>query len=550
MKKVLRFAFVLAVLVLFSLPAWSAPQQEEEAATGIPDKIDFPLKEKITVTFSVAEHTTIGRYAFADDGHAGFQWLEEQTNIHIDPIQISPGEIEAKYQLMLATGDLPDIFDPVGTSLSKADLDGFGVKGLFVNILDYAALIPNYMKLINEVLPLKNMITGDGNLYGFATYNADPIPFSISLAYRTDLWEKHDLKSDTWEELYESFKILKREYPESYPVNAWQNGDNAVLLSMASANFNTDESIYYDRDEEDWAFGPLDDTYNYFLEYFAKLWEEELLHPATFTMNYDQWSHSLANDESFITWWWSASGMWFSPVTQFKLPNYGPNEGQFYFTALRIPSLKKGEPRARSRNTMPYGNYRYIKLISSKSEHIPEIMALMNFLCVEENSFAMTWGPRGELWDIIDGKYRWIAPEIKTPYNPGGTLTDAEAFQKRYGVITSSANVPVVGMDNPRMEANMTIESNPDYQQFEDEARQYVADGSTPQTPAPILNFTPEDKDREAQLKTALETYAQEQSIRFITGQRPLSEIEDFKAELRKMGTEEFLQLYRKASGM
>jgi putative aldouronate transport system substrate-binding protein len=537
------------VLALFSMPGWSTAQQEEATAPGIPDKIDLPLKEKITVTYSLAEHTTIGRYAFADDGHPGFQWLEEQTNIEIDPIQISPGEIQSKYQLWLATGDLPDIFNPGAANLSKADLDGFGDKGLFVNILEYAHLIPNYMKLMDEVLPLKNMITRDGKLYGFATYNRDPIPFSLSLAYREDLWKKHNLKSDTWEEAYEAFKILKREYPESYPVCAWQTGDRAVLLFMAGANFNTDESIYYDRDKEDWAYGPLDDEYDYFLEYFARLWEEELLHPGTFTMNYDQWSHALANHESFFTWWWSASGNWFSPVTQFKLPDFGPGK-DWTFSAMRIPSLVEGGPRARSINTMPYGNYGYVKLVSSNSEYIPEIMAFMNFLCVEENVYSMIWGPRGVLWDIIDGKYRWIVPEIKTPYNTEGTMPDHEYFEKRYGVRTSSANVGVVGNDNPRMEANMTIESNPDYQQFEDEARQYVADGSTPQIPAPITNFSSEDKDREAQLKTALDTYAQEQSIKFITGQRPLSEIGAFKEELESMGTQELLDLYRKASGI
>jgi putative aldouronate transport system substrate-binding protein len=547
MKRITRTLAALGVLLLAASLAWGAGQEEGSGAGGIPDQVTLPLAEKITVDYTIAEHTTIGHYAFADDGHPGFMWLEEQTNIEINDIQIPPGEIDAKYQVMLATGDLPDIFNPGASTLTKADLDAFGDKGLFVNILDYAHLIPGYVKLMEEVEPLRNMTTKDGKKYGFASYNADPIPFSLTLAYREDLWEKMDLPRDTWEDLYEAFKTLKAEFPDSYPVNAWQTGDRSVLLFMAGANFNTDESIYFNHTNREWQYGPLDAEYEYFMEYFSRLWAEGLLHPDTFTMSYDQWSQSLANHESFFTWWWSASGNWFSPVTQFKLPDYGPGK-EWTFSALRIPSLVEGGPRARSRNTMPYGNYRYVKLISAQSEHIPEIMAFMDFLTVEKNSYSVFFGPPGEYWDIVDGKYRWLTPEIKTPYNPEGTMADHEWFLQKFGVRTSLANVAIVGIDNPRMQANMTIESDPDYTQFEVEARQYVADGSTPQRPEPITNFTAEQADREAQLKTALDTYAQEQSILFITGKRPLSEFAAFQDEIRNLGAEELIELYKTAS--
>ena len=548
MTRISRMLAALGVLLFAGGgAAWAAGQEEAGGAAAMPEQITLPLPERITVDYTLAEHTTIGHYAFADDGHPGFIWLEEQTNIEINDIQIPPGEIDARYQVMLATGDLPDIFNPNTATLTKADLDSYGERGFFVNILDYAELIPNYMQLIEEVEPLRNMITGDGAKYGFAIYNADPIPFSLSLAYREDLWDGMDLPSDTWEDLYDAFKTLKAEFPDSYPVNAWQTGDRSVLLFMASANFNTDESIYFNHTNREWQYGPLDAEYEYFLEYFSRLWAEDLLHPDTFTMSYDQWSQSLAGNESFFTWWWSASGNWFSPVTQFNLPDYGPGK-EWTFSAMRIPSLVEGGPRARSTNRMPYGNYQYIKLISSQSDHIPEIMALMNFLTVEKNSYSVFFGPPGEYWDIVDGKYRWLTPEIKTPYNPEGTLSDAQWFEQKFGVRTSLANVEIVGIDNPRMQANMTIENDPDYQQFEDEARQYVADGSTPQRPEPIFNFTAEEADREARLKTALDTYAQEQSILFITGQRPLSEFAAFQAEVMDLGADELVDLYKTAS--
>ena len=129
MKRITRTLAALGVLLLAASFAWGAGQEDGSGAGGIPDQVTLPLAEKITVDYTLAEHTTIGHYAFADDGHPGFIWLEEQTNVDLNDIQIPPGEIEAKYQVMLATGDLPDIFNPGAANLSKADLDAFGIRG-------------------------------------------------------------------------------------------------------------------------------------------------------------------------------------------------------------------------------------------------------------------------------------------------------------------------------------------------------------------------------------------------------------------------------------
>ena len=119
MKCLVRILATLGVLLFAGVAAWGAGQEDGSGASAVPDQITLPLAERITVDYTLAEHTTIGHYAFADDGHPGFIWLEEQTNIEINDIQIPPGEIEAKYQVMLATGDLPDIFNPGAANLSK-----------------------------------------------------------------------------------------------------------------------------------------------------------------------------------------------------------------------------------------------------------------------------------------------------------------------------------------------------------------------------------------------------------------------------------------------
>ncbi len=56
-----------------------------------------------------------------------------------------------------------------------------------------------------------------------------------------------------------------------------------------------------------------------------------------------------------------------------------------------------------------------------------------------------------------------------------------------------------------------------------------------------------EDNNRAGELDTLLAEYISAESAKFITGLRPISEIEAFQAEIKEMGAEEYIQLYRDA---
>ena len=77
--------------------------------------VQFPLPEEITITYAIGEHPTQGKWSWADDGHPGFQWFLEQTNIRVKFMNIPQGNIQAKMQLMLSTNELPDILNTGGS---------------------------------------------------------------------------------------------------------------------------------------------------------------------------------------------------------------------------------------------------------------------------------------------------------------------------------------------------------------------------------------------------------------------------------------------------
>lgn len=513
-----------------------------------PDTLSFPLQNPITIDFVIAEHPTQGKYSWAADNHPGFQWLEEQTNITINTTHIPQGNVQERMNLMLSTNDLPDLLFPQGANWQLNDIEQAGQRGLFVNILDekYKHLIPNYLKLIEETPSLQALVN-DGKLYGFYQVDPNAALFTRTMPYRKDIFDKHNINVETWDELYEALKVLKQQYPNSYPFGGYTQGGGNRLLQDGPPGFQSGQSIYYNHNENAWVYGATEDNYKLFLEFFAKLYQEGLLHPEFSTMSQDQWSQSWINDEIFISYWVSATGNWFSPDSPSNNPDFGRDKE--WVEAHRIPSLVKGGPRGWTSVRAPSNVYDP-KLISTSSDHIEEILMLMDFTSVTENVANMSYGPQGVEWDIIDGKYQWLAKDIKVAYNPDGTKSVGEYFSEKYGIGLIGENNFSNNNDSQIAYDINDAYADADYEQFLNEIDMYVEDGSTLLKPQPILRLSETDTERQTQLKAALDTYADEMTIKIISGQLPVSEWDNLKKTLESMGVNDLIELYKKGSGM
>ena len=108
----------------------------------------------------------------------------------LDVNQIPMGSREAKYNLMLQSGDLPDMLFPQGSQWAQSDIEAAGDKGIFVDIMQYQDLMPNYLALMEKYKGAFSKFLYDGKLYGFYHVNETYFPFNQFLPYRHDLWEK------------------------------------------------------------------------------------------------------------------------------------------------------------------------------------------------------------------------------------------------------------------------------------------------------------------------------------------------------------------------
>jgi putative aldouronate transport system substrate-binding protein len=140
----------------------------------------------------------------------------------------------------------------------------------------------------------------------------------------------------------------------------------------------------------------------------------------------------------------------------------------------------------------------------------------------------MYWnfGIEGESYEIVDGKPQFTEKVTKDERGMTQALRD-----------WCGASAMPVGL---QMEAFVRAKNNPacgdsvdEWVKNQDAAKYYV----------PGLPLTADEQTANKDITTALNTYVQEQTVKFIMGDRSLDEFDAFVAELEKIGLNDSLKI-------
>jgi putative aldouronate transport system substrate-binding protein len=327
---------------------------------------------------------------------------ERTTNVIIDWMEIPQADYVQKVNLLIASGDLPDIFNgpnEIATNISAlAPIN---------DIIDKYA--PNLTALFNERPELKKgLINADGKIYslpgdGESFQNTVPQNLFINKAWL----DKVGLPiPKTTDDFYNALKAFKDRDP---------GGAGRDLTPFSVNNSVGVGGIQYmfgpfgllidlrDRANQNYAmvkdgrviFCPAQPAYREGLLWLRKLYADGLIDPESFTQTTDQFLSRFINKEilgAVITFspdaQVGAKGIVdFAPVP----PMRGPNGDQLWV---------KAQPGV-------YGRF----AITSKCKN-PEIIVRWFDHNMSSLEYALEWdrGPRGVAWDFTpDGKWRALS---------------------------------------------------------------------------------------------------------------------------------------------
>ncbi|MGG1553992.1 ABC transporter substrate-binding protein [Paenibacillus ferrarius] len=509
----------------------------------------YPIvKEKITLKVMVGARDFVENY----ETNEFTKWYEELTNVHINWEVVPSKSIPEKLNLMLASGDYPDVV--LNMAVSNEQQMVYGKEGVFIPlnglIEKYA---PNVMQRLAELDGMKEVLTApDGNIYSLP---------QIEQCYHCTMSQKlwiykpwlDKLKLDmptTTEGYYQVLKAFKEMDPNGNGLQdeialagspkGWNTRVDDVLMNAFIPNntltstkhmFLQDGKVKVAFDKPEWKQG---------LEYLNKLHKQGLLATESFTQDGTQLQQMGEQAGAHILG--SAPGG--SPGAMSKM--FGASGKWMEF--VPVPPLK-GPQGVQVAAYNPYGGSMFGKFLITKNAKHPEV--------------AIRW---------VDGFYgKWDDPSeimMRSLYGvPGRDWIKAEGGMigingqaAKYKVLvpseTTNQNVhwsqtaPTVRTSDFRLSEAVdpaTIKQNPEVILFK-ATKLYEPYQMKANTILPPLFMTREQSEELAGLQKTILEYVDQMVARFVTGDADLNkEWSQYLDTLNGMNLKRYIEIYQEA---
>lgn len=440
------------------------------------------------------------------------------------------GEDIQKLQLMIASGDIPDIMPGITYTYPGGD-SAAGRDGVIADFMKYQDHIPNILKLFSEQPMLqKQLKTDDGALYSIGDVRLDKTSsIFFGPIIRKDLLDKAGLPLpeiiDDWYNALKTFKANGD--PHQWDAIVWFLGySNAFASAWDGAGYpqaDGGSSIIID-DSGKAVYGAGSEGFKNFLAEFNKWYKEGLFNIEAFTSA--DWGAYNARYVSKK----AAGGVHFLGEINNINNEASKTIPGFKLVGTKYPVVTKGEaPRMGQWDPMAIaGAY-----VSATSKYIPEILDSIDFSYSEEGIRLHNYGIEGKTYTMVDGKPQFNDYLIFDGEKNKDGLTFSQAWELNVG------SGSVVLTDVWKLSNTKTQEQKDAIVLWNDIQR--------PTNELRFTSFKPLEQEL-VKKRVDMDTYASEQMIKFITGSRPLSEYDAYVNELKtKFSMDEIINVYNNA---
>ncbi|HIV28343.1 MAG TPA: extracellular solute-binding protein [Candidatus Ornithocaccomicrobium faecavium] len=451
---------------------------------------------------------------YALDETLALQTWEEMFNIHFEIESVLGADLTEKRNLVLASGEYPDIF--IKANLSMTDLNRYGSQGIFQPLED---LIHEYMPNLTAVLDERDaweyMVSSDGHIYSLPqvdTMGAAMESYWINKAWMDTL----DLAEPTsFDELYEVLKAFKTGDPngngeaDEIPLFCIDNHDQLLAYADYAYDPNTKTAVI----DDVLTYIPTTEHFKEFIAYLTKLYSEGLLDANSFTQTSEQ---------------------------QAAIGQSGDVLGSFFGAGSFLTVGRDNDDDYIILTPFQEGTYPLITGISVGSlvvtdycENVETLLAALDYFYSEEGGILAWMGVEGETYEIYeDGTWGWI---LNNGY--GDDITEVRLSN----TILGSTNHPSIQPDF--WFTNMSPEVDPDEVYLNGERAKVVAMGVVP---LPMMNYTEEENEEIATIKTDVDAYIGQYVAQVVTGAMSLEDSWDsYVSTMNNMGAERLAEIYQ-----
>lgn len=444
--------------------------------------------------------------------------LQRLFNMKVEFQHPPVGQDSENFTMMMASSTLPDLIFSSG--IDEYYAGGLGMAYNDGILYDYTEYVnetntPLFMDILNKNKYLEKIVSDDeGRIVrlGAKLQGSEDADFQFDgLFLRKDFLEATGLEVpttiDEWTEVLAAMKANGVEHPLGVSQN-YNLGLFAYAWNINSRTFTVD-------DDKQLVFGPYTENFKEYLTVMNEWFEAGYINPDYMNTGDNDTISMISNDRVGATHMhvWNYQNIYY-PTTEADNADKG-------FVGAQNPVLNEGDPlpdiRYTSKNVDDY------KYITVDAKDPLAAVHLLDTLYAPEISALMDFGVEGFAWEKVDGQIKPIvipvdapvADQLKTHVTQWHTYEDNDAD------IILSEKYNAGGL--------------PDALQL------WAESDSDGYFNSRYIYFSDEEASVRARYGSDIATYVSEWTSRFITGTADLADFDDYLAELKSIGVEDYI---------
>lgn len=522
------------------------------AATPAPAyEATFPIvKDKISLSVFTVESDPA--HPVKDSYYT--KYYEDKTNIHIDWITTPQDGFVEKRNVVLASGDYPDILGNAWYAFSLDDIAKYSDQGAFLQLDD---LINKYgmelKKIFTEDPAVKTRCLVNGKIFSLPTISS-----CYHCQYYQKVWYNKTLLDQlqlsvptTTEEFYNTLLAIKQKDPKLIPYAGCKAQDlytDPIPFLMGAFQYNLQD--------ENNNFLPMladlnkktnkvqiivnTDGFKQGLEYAQKLWKEGLIYNESFTQDANtvirlNQSNGTTGSIVFVS---------------------GPHKGYFagweqtdkIWKNYHVLAPLTGPTGYRS---TAWNKYRDISpggvIITTACKYPDAAMKMLDWMYSFQGSMESQMGREGIEWSKpdagavgLDGKpalWKKLTPPTDDPYFQNSSWNQKLTYNLSYALRNGQQNVVADAYDYTGDDSNYTLEKLL-FDATNEVAKYTLKDEEI----LPTLLYGSDIANDQKQLYTALGQYVQETMVKFVTTNVDIeAEWNNYLDQLKTMGLDTYV---------
>ncbi len=505
-----------------STPASESTPVASEEATG---ELTYPLDTDVKLTLWAGSSIPLASTITKVEDSPAHMALIERTGVDIEYEFLAAGaKVGEAYNLLWVEKEKPDlIFHNITTAAATTLYEDGLIWDLTDYVEEYAPDFWAYMNQPENLELLEELKSNDGRILRIpglveSDYNLIYQGFIIRKDWLDACGLDMPVTIADWEEVLAAFK-------EKYNAGIVFDSTTTICgTGFIASGFDALGFVPWTLPsvkDGKVTYAPLEPEYKEMMETIVKWWDNEWIDADSATLDMNGVRTKAMNNEAGIT---------VVPMSQFTniIADAEAEGNGAEWVALCSPRVAEGAPTSYIGHSSPsrlMSTGSAIIPSSSSEEEMKTALQLVNYAFTEEGEMFINFGEEGVTYTMVDGKPQFT-DLVKN--DPDGLNEAAKKYSLKGGSFVGVQKADLVAAKNKDVVAdapNVWSENN---------------NGKACMLPNGVV-YTEEERETRNTYGSAIRTYNSEQTFKFLTGERDMSEWDTFLEELRGMGVDEYM---------